>query len=568
MSRYERNKIINENFYRNVLENNFPPAKSKTTWQDANLTSEEFIDLFHTQLISRHLDFAARRLKEAKHGYYTIGSSGHEGNAALAKVLQISDPAFLHYRGTAFMLQRAKQAYGEADIVNHLLAMIASRDDPCSGGRHKVLGSLELNVPPQTSTIASHLPKAVGAAFALSMQRGNKQQTSIDKVIFCSFGDASFNHASAQSAFNTARWLRHNHYPLPILFVCEDNGLGISVKTPATWIKQAASGFKPIQYIAADGLNIADIILQGNKAVAMAKHQQQPVFLHLSLVRLMGHAGNDFEWQYNTWDDIEEAECNDPLLHSARQLIENNLLTPKEVIQLYDTAAAEVAEQQAIALEHGPLRDKKDVTSALLPHNKPHYRQNTVTEEQRKTCFADVYEHLDQPKGLCLNINLALTDLMLQYPDICVFGEDVGKKGGVYRVSQDLQTRFGQRRVFDTLLDETMILGTAIGLSLQGFLPIPEIQFLAYYHNAQDQIRGEASIMSFYSGGQYANPMVIRIASFAYQKGFGGHFHNDNSIAALRDLPGVVIAAPSSGSDAAKMMRTCVIAVFNINKPL
>lgn len=138
------------------------------------------------------------------------------------------------------------------------------------------------------------------------------------------------------------------------------------------------------------------------------------------------------------------------------------------------------------------------------------------------------------------------------------FGEDVAKKGGVYRVTADLQARFGQRRVFDSLLDETTILGTAIGLAHNGFIPVPEIQFLAYLHNAEDQLRGEAATLSFFSSGQYQNPMIIRIASLAYQKGFGGHFHNDNSIAVLRDLPGVIVACPSNGPDAAKMLRTCM----------
>ena len=90
-----------------------------------------------------------------------------------------------------------------------------------------------------------------------------------------------------------------------------------------------------------------------------------------------------------------------------------------------------------------------------------------------------------------------------------------------------------------------------------GLLPFPEIQYLAYVHNAADQIRGEACSLQFFSNGQFANPMVIRMASLGYQKGFGGHFHNDNSFAALRDIPGLVIACPSRGDDAARMLRTC-----------
>jgi 2-oxoisovalerate dehydrogenase E1 component len=114
--------------------------------------------------------------------------------------------------------------------------------------------------------------------------------------------------------------------------------------------------------------------------------------------------------------------------------------------------------------------------------------------------------------------------------------------------------------VFDTLLDEQTILGLALGAGITGFLPVPEIQYLAYLHNAEDQLRGEAATLQFFSRGQYRNPMVVRIAGYGYQKGFGGHFHNDNSIAVLRDIPGVVIASPSRGDDAAAMLRTCLAA--------
>ena len=139
-----------------------------------------------------------------------------------------------------------------------------------------------------------------------------------------------------------------------------------------------------------------------------------------------------------------------------------------------------------------------------------------------------------------------------------MFGEDVGRKGGVYNVTNGLQRRFGAARVFDTLLDETSILGMAQGAAHVGLLPIPEIQYLAYIHNALDQIRGEAASLQFFSSGQFRNPMVVRLPGLAYQKGFGGHFHNDNSVGALRDIPGIVIAAPARGDDAARMLRGAI----------
>ena len=135
-----------------------------------------------------------------------------------------------------------------------------------------------------------------------------------------------------------------------------------------------------------------------------------------------------------------------------------------------------------------------------------------------------------------------------------MFGEDVARKGGVYHVTAELSKKVGVARVFNTL-DETSILGLAIGAGHAGLLPMPEVQYLAYLMNAIDQLRGEAGSMQFFSNGQFRNPMVVRIAGLAYQKGFGGHFHNDNGIAAVREIPGILVACPSRGDDAVRMLR-------------
>jgi len=145
---------------------------------------------------------------------------------------------------------------------------------------------------------------------------------------------------------------------------------------------------------------------------------------------------------------------------------------------------------------------------------------------------------------------------MAKYPESLLFGEDVAQKGGVYTVTKGLHKAFKNTRVFNTLLDETVILGLAQGYANMGMLPIPEIQYLAYFHNAGDQIRGEAASLQFFSNDQYRNPLVMRVASLGYQRGFGGHFHNDNSITALRDIPGLIVGCPSRGDDAATMLRT------------
>jgi 2-oxoisovalerate dehydrogenase E1 component len=144
-----------------------------------------------------------------------------------------------------------------------------------------------------------------------------------------------------------------------------------------------------------------------------------------------------------------------------------------------------------------------------------------------------------------------------RHPNALLFGEDVAVKGGVYGVTRGLHARFGAGRVFDTLLDETSILGLALGAAVSGFLPLPEIQYLAYLHNAEDQLRGEAATLQFFSQRAYRNGMVVRIAGYGYQRGFGGHFHNDDAVGVLRDIPGLVIASPARPDDAAAMLVTC-----------
>jgi 2-oxoisovalerate dehydrogenase E1 component len=168
----------------------------------------------------------------------------------------------------------------------------------------------------------------------------------------------------------------------------------------------------------------------------------------------------------------------------------------------------------------------------------------------------------EQAGGLTLaqTINATLADTLSAFPQLLVFGEDVAAKGGVYGVTKGLRDRFDGERVFDTLLDETSIVGLGLGAGLAGLLPVPEIQYLAYLHSAEDQIRGEAATMQFFSSGAYQNPLVLRVAGLAYQRGFGGHFHNDNAVAALRDIPGLVIAAPARAEDAGPLLRTCVAA--------
>ncbi len=415
----------------------------------------------------------------------------------------------------------------------------------------------DLHIIPQTSTIASHLPRAVGVAFSIARAKklGVACAWPEDAITVCSFGDASVNHSTAVGAINSALHAAYQGVPMPLLFVCEDNGIGISVPTPRGWIERTYGERDGLAYFAADGSDLAATFDAATAAADWVRTRRRPAFLHLRTVRLMGHAGSDYEPSYRRAEEIAADYDRDPVLRTAKLLIDIGVLTPAEVLDRYEAKRAnvialadrisELPQLDSAQAVMEPLRSAQDDAQAAVP----------------ASLIASVKSgDTDTPITVATAINRALHDILDRYPEAMIFGEDVARKGGVYGVTRGLLTASSSARVFDTLLDEQSILGLALGAGVSGLLPIPEIQYLAYFHNAADQIRGEAATLQFFSNRQYRNPMVVRVAAYGYQKGFGGHFHNDNSITAMRDLPGVVIASPARPDDAAAMLHACAAA--------
>ena len=558
----DRALIVHENFLRRVASKDFPPALSPLSLSQSGLSKEGLVEIFNAQVLSRQLDRVARKLSKAGQGFYTIGSSGHEGNAAIAWAMRPTDMAFLHYRGAPFQIARSRQVPGQTPLWDMLLSFTASSEDPISGGRHKVLGSKALNIPPQTSTIASHLPKAVGTAFSIGLAKRIKpvhQHLPNDAIILCSFGDASLNHSTAQGAINTASWSSYQNSAVPMVFVCEDNGIGISTKTPRGWVEASIAPRPGLEYISCNGLDALETYTAAHEAQRIARARKKPVFLHMSCIRLYGHAGPDVQTAYLATSEVEAQEANDPLLHTARRLVETGIMSAENILALYNETEARVARVAAQAIKRPKLETSQQVSASIIPPKRIIAKSPKPSKAQREKIFgkSDI-RAMSESQHMAKLINFAMTDLMLAHKDVIMMGEDIGRKGGVYGVTQRLQQRFGPHRMIDTLLDEQSILGLGIGLAHNGFTPMPEIQFLAYLHNAEDQIRGEAATLPFFSNGQFTNPMVMRVAGLGYQRGFGGHFHNDNSLAVLRDIPGLIIACPSNGRDAVMMLREAV----------
>jgi 2-oxoisovalerate dehydrogenase E1 component len=499
----------------------------------------------------------ARTLQQEGLGFYTIGSAGHEGNAMIAMALRTNDPALLHYRSGGFYVARARQVTGSTPVRDVLQGLMGLADEPIAGGRHKVFGHPDLAIIPQTSTIASHLPRAVGLAIALHRAHRLKVEFEWpeDAIVVCSFGDASANHSTAAGAINTALATAFRGLPVPILFVCEDNGFGISVPTPGGWI-EAAYGSRPgLTYLDADGSDPAAAWPVIKKGVDAVRDRRRPVFLHLRTVRFGGHAGSDAEISYRKPRDIEVDYARDPLLATASGLRAMGA-SAADILACYDGIRHEI-DDEAGRLKHKPrLSSAAEVMAPIAPRHPA--RVAETVHALRATQSADK----TKPRTLAESINATLDELLAADPRVIVFGEDVGVKGGVYGVTTRLARKYGAARVFDTLLDEQAILGLGLGAGLAGLIPIPEVQYLAYLHNAEDQLRGEGATLPFFSRGRFTNPMVVRIAGLGYQKGFGGHFHNDNAVAVLRDIPGIVVACPARADDAAAMLRTCVAAAI------
>ena len=516
----------------------------------ATPVADEAQAAWRAQAESRAIDHTARWLQGQKLGFYTIGSAGHESNAFVALALRTTDPALLHYRSGGFYLARAGQG-GRDGVWDVLLGMAAAVEEPIAGGRHKVFGHHELAVIPQTSTIASHLPRAVGIAFAIERARelGVASAWPEDAVVVCTFGDASLNHATAQAALNTAAYIAYQGKPLPLLFVCEDNGIGISVPTPEAWVEQSLHGRPELAVERVDGDEPERVLDVSRELVSWVREHRHPAVLHLRTVRFLSHAGADLETAYRSGPDIRADFERDPLLATGRWLVSSGARTGEELATDYLGTRERIRERALDAMRREQMPDPDAVMRPLAPR-RPDVVERLVGEP------AAGGERLT----LAQAINAALAETLELHSEALVFGQDVAVKGGVYGVTRGLQARFGPDRVFDSLLDETSILGLALGTAVSGFVPVPEIQYLAYLHNAEDQLRGEAATLQFFSQGAYRNGMVVRVQGYGYQRGFGGHFHNDNAVGVLRDIPGLVIASPARPDDAAAMVRTCVAA--------
>ena len=531
----------------------------------ATLTGAGARDLFDAQLTSRHLDLAARWLRSFNEGFHTGGSAGHEGSAAVAAALRTDDPALLHHRSAAFYCARAERHPGTAgqdrsrrleDAARDVLrGVVGSVRDPLTGGRDKILGHPGLHLIPAVSTSGGHLPRAVGLARALT--GGGEHPWPADAIVVATFGDGAADRPGGASALAAAARLDHAGQPVPLLLVCEDDTPG--GPRPDGLVAAALRGRPGLRYSFADGSDPAAVYDAATEAAEHVRRERRAAVLHLSAVRLLGSPGDP--------DPGPDGLDRDPLIGAARLLVESGLYTPDEVIARYDEVGWQVRKAAEEVLGEPGLADIGEIVATLAPR-RPLRVAHTVAEHAgqalgdgasaRLRAFGGRLPEDAGPMTLAEIIGATLTDALAATPEMLVFGPAT-THGGRHGVTTGAAGHGGDR-VFDSPPDTTTILGLALGAGLAGLLPVPELDCLAALGDGTEQLRAEAATMAYLSSGAYRNPMVLRVPGLAGPFGVGGHLANDNTVTALRDVPGLVVAVPARASDAAPMLRACLAA--------
>ncbi|GAB1645778.1 transketolase C-terminal domain-containing protein [Krasilnikovia sp. MM14-A1259] len=584
--------------------------------------------LFDAQLTSRHLDLAARWLRSFHEGFQAVGSAGHEGSAALAAAVRADDPVLLHDQGAAFTCARAAAAApatvpitlagagpgqdaatpaadtasGTADPLvdtarDVLRGVVASASEPTSGGRYTIFGRTDLHVVPTAPTAAAHVLRAVGLAFGLTrtgeLGGGVHHRWPVDAIVIASLSAATIDHLAAVTALNTAGRYDHAGQRLPLLLVCEDDtGAGA---TSTGWAADVLRSRPGLRYTAADGCDLVATYEAAAEAATWVREHRRPAVLHLSMVPLLRPAGADSGAAARagmagipaaraaatipaaltgsiaipaarTPADHATDLARDPLVGTARLLVDAGLATPGEIIARYDEVGWQVRKVAEEVLGEPKLTTAVEVMAPVAPR-RPVRVARTVAEAarvcgaaDRSAAFGGRPPEQAGPLTLAQTMTAALTDALLAASNGVVYGTAVTARGTGAGITAPLRERFGPERVFDILGDETSVLGLGFGLALAGLLPIPQIRHLTALHHAAAQMRGEAATLPFLSAAGLPTPMVVRVAGLARPQAADDQAPDDHSVATLRDVPGLIVAVPARPDDAAPMLRSCLAA--------
>jgi pyruvate dehydrogenase E1 component alpha subunit len=411
-----------------------------------------------------------------------------------------------------------------------------------------------------TIPIASHLPHSVGHAYA-ARQRGE------DIVTINFFGDGATSETDFHSGLNFAAV-----WKTPTVFVCENNGYAISVP----YSKQTASETivqKAVAYgatgVRVDGMDVLAMYQATREAIERARRGEGPTLIEALCYRYGGHATADDARLYRPEAEETEWRSRDPLVRFRAFLEERDLWDQAAEDDLL--AEAGHAFDAAMAkLEARPTPPRESLVRHVY-ERIPHQMVRQLNTLQRgagepETIFDDdeVWQHRPDPTpdgptaswNMAEAINATLAAAMEADETTIILGEDVGLAGGVFRITEGLQERFGEERVLDTPLNESGIIGTAIGMGVSGSRAIAEIQFDGFVYPAFDQLVSHLGRLRFRSRSHATAPIVVRWPNGA---GIGAHeMHCDSPEAYFAHAPGHTVVIPSTPWDAKGLLAAAI----------
>ena len=523
------------------------------------LTPEDLLSMYRTMYTSRCIDDREMAMKRQQKIFFQISGAGHE--AVLTAAGKATRPGydwfFTYYRDRALCLELGVTPY------EMLLQAVAAADDPASGGRQMPshFGHIKYNIPSASSPTGTQFLQAVGCAEAgvKAARLGLEELVRFedDEVAVVCTGDGTTSEGEFWESLNTASNLK-----LPVVYIVEDNGYAISVpvevNTAGASISRLVSGFPDLLIREVDGTDPIASYGVMTEAVAYCRERRGPALVHARVVRPYSHSMSDDERMYKPAEEREEEKGRDPISNFGLRLVREGIATEEELATLRETVKEEVKEAADLAAEQ-PQPDPDTV-----------YRHIYSSSVDATSDDFETEPHFEgDPKTTVDLLNACLRDEMGRDPRIVVFGQDVADvskenyleelkgKGGVFKVTANLQRLFGAERVYNSPLAEANIVGRAVGMALRGMKPVVEIQFFDYIWPAYHQLRNELATYRWRSNGAFSCPVVVRTTYGGYLAG-GAMYHSQTGASLFTHTPGMHVICPSNALDANGLLRTAI----------
>jgi 2-oxoisovalerate dehydrogenase E1 component len=536
---------------------------SKNGKDHSGLDTKTLVGIYRTMYMSRRIDDKEIQLKASNKIFFQISGAGHEGILVAAGLAMKAgyDWFYPYYRDRALMLQLGMTP------LEMFLSAVGAETDPNSHGRQMPShwGSVKLNVPSQSSPTGSQALHAVGAAeasYRASLVKELEDKVTGfkgDEVVYMSVGDGTTSEGEVWEALNTACNLK-----LPVIFLVEDNGYAISVPVEVGVaggdVSKLVSGFPNLFIEKCDGTDPLASYRTFKKAVEYCRARKGPAFIHAKVVRPYSHSLSDDEKLYRPEEERQKDAEIDPIKTFGEFLMTENIASSEELETLRKAVDAEINEAADIAVETPQPAPETAYRNVYSPDVDPTSKDFDTEEGAELSGNAGTMVDL---------INRCMHEEMEHDIRIVVFGEDVADcskeeyletvkgKGGVFKVTANLQRKFGSARVFNSPLAEANIVGRAIGMATRGLKPVVEIQFFDYIFPAYHQIRNELALMRWRSDGDWKSPIVMRVPVGGYLKG-GAVYHSQSGTTLFSHIPGLRIAYPSTALDANGLLRTSI----------